>query len=283
MRFVLVGTGRCGTTLLLRMLNRHPDLFVMRESHWIPKMFEHYGAGTAPVEDLLRIVLHTTHVTGARVLECDEATLRSWFAGSGDVRVADFCDRIGERFAARDGKAHWADKTPDYGPWLTQVQTLWPRCRILHLIRDGRAVAASMTRHPGFQWLASAGEVWWPPVSFNEYHRSVAIREPSFEACAELWERRLSRTRDELTRVVPGSALEVRFEALVEQPAAVLQTISRFLDLPAPVSWLEAAAADVDPGRLTATATADLFDRMGERPKRLMRALGYAPPGAATP
>ncbi len=268
MRFAVVGTGRCGSTLLEQMLNLHPDLFVMRESHWIPKMFEHAGLGRVPVEDLLRIVLATTFVTGERVLPCDEATLRLWFAdGPSEMTVAGACDRIGQMLARRDGKRVWADKTPDYGPYLVQLQTIWPSCQFVHMIRDGRAVAVSMSRHPGFRWLVSAGEMWWAPVSFNGYHRMAAAQDSPLAAYAALWERRLSRIRDEASRVAPGTVLELRFEALVDDPGAVLRQICAFVDLPAPDGWLGSASALVDPRLITSRPSQDPIAELGEAPR----------------
>lgn len=260
------------------MLNLHPELFVLRESHWIPKMFEHFGLGTAPVAELLSIVLRTTHVTGARVLDCDEAMLASWFDGGERLGVAPFCDRIGTRLAARSGKSVWADKTPDYGPYMGMLQVLWPECRFVHLIRDGQEVALSMSHHPGFRWLAAAREAWWVPASFNRYHQAVAVAPVALIEFAALWERRLRRIRDEAGRLRPGSWLEIRFEALVDRPHDTLVELCRFLGVPAPTTWLDRAASCVDRGRLRAAGEIE----MGDGPSALMRELGY-PRRSTTP
>ncbi|MGH6692654.1 MAG: sulfotransferase family protein, partial [Gammaproteobacteria bacterium] len=261
----VVGTGRCGTTLLQEMLNLHPELFVFNETHWIPKMFEHVGLGTAPAGELLNIVLRTTHVTGARVIDCDEASLASWFGEGDRMGVAAFCDRLGTMLAARHGKSVWADKTPDYGPYMSLLELLWPACRFVHLIRDGRDVALSMSRHPGYQWLAAAGEAWWVPASFNGYHRAVEVASVEPGRFATLWERRLRRIRDEASRLRPGSLIELRFEALLDRPEETLRTLARFLGLEAPGAWLDRAAARVDRGRLTPRVPPARIE-MGERP-----------------
>ena len=274
MRFAIVGTGRCGTTLLWEMLNLHPELFVLRESHWIPKMFEHFGLGTAPVGELISIVLRTTHVTGARVLDCDAAILAAWSGDRERMGVAPFCDRIGSMLAAQSGKSVWADKTPDYGPYMGMLQLLWPECRFIHLIRDGREVALSMSRHPGFQWLAAAREVWWVPASFNQYHRAVAPAPVAAIEFATLWERRLRRIRDEAGRLRPGSLLEIRFDALVDRPHDTLVELCRFVGVPAPASWLHRAASCVDRQRLPQGRPAEEVE-MGEGPSALMAELGY--------
>ena len=38
------------------MMNLHPDLFVFDETHWIPKMYDYYGAAEAETDTLIDIV-----------------------------------------------------------------------------------------------------------------------------------------------------------------------------------------------------------------------------------
>jgi hypothetical protein len=283
MLFAVVGSGRCGTTLLWEMLNQHPELFVIRESHWIPKLFEHAGLEAVPVDDLVSIVLRTTHVTGAQVIACDEGTLRGWFADEGAMDVASFCDRIGSAFASREGKARWADKTPDYGAYLGLLQLLWPGCRFVHLVRDGAEVALSMSRHPGYQWLAGARETWWVPASFNGYYRAVTGGPMPLGAYAALWERRVRRIRDEARRIRSGTFLEVRFERLLDRPIETLEEICRFVGLPAVGPWTARAAARVDRQRPASRCSPEVVEAMGDGPRRLMTELGYLPPSGVVP
>jgi hypothetical protein len=277
----IVGTGRCGSTLLWDMLNRHPDLFVFRESHWIPKMYEFFGQGPGPVEILSRIVLHTTHVNGERVFPGDAATLSEACAGVESIGVAAFCDRVGRLLAKRAGKRAWADKTPDYGPYMGMLHALWPACRFLHVVRDGADVAVSMSRHPGYQWLAASGETWWVPASFNHYYRAAELHDPPFREYAELWARRLRRIQDEAGRLPAGLMMDVRFEDLVNRPAETLGEVCRFLRLESPAAWLAEASARADRNRVQSRSTDDLIREMGDGPRRLRAELGYAAGPAA--
>jgi hypothetical protein len=270
-----VGTGRCGTTLLWDMLNRHPELFVFRESHWIPKMYEFFGQLEAPVEVLAGIVLRTTHVTGAQVFQGDAAMIREACGDAERLSVAAFCDRLGRWCASRAGKQEWADKTPDYGPYLGVLHVLWPSCRFVHVIRDGAATSLSMSRHPGFRWLAAAGETWWVPASFNQYHRAADLHEPAFHEFADLWSRRLRRIRDEASRLPDGVVMELRFEDLVGRPAETLNRVCRFLSLDAPSTWMDEAVGLADPNRMGSRRTDQLARDMGDEPRRLLAELGY--------
>lgn len=102
MLFSVVGTGRCGSTLLGEMMNLRPELFVFRESHWIPKLFEAFGLTRAAPAEMVEMVLRTYFITGERVIQCDEATLRNLFPEAAETGVAAFCERIGSAFSARD-------------------------------------------------------------------------------------------------------------------------------------------------------------------------------------
>ena len=52
MEVCLVGTGRCGTTLLRELLHRHPGLYVFDETHWVPQLDRLFGSRAVSVERL---------------------------------------------------------------------------------------------------------------------------------------------------------------------------------------------------------------------------------------
>jgi hypothetical protein len=276
MRFCIVGTGRSGTTLLAAMLSCHPEVHVMRESHWIPKMYEFFGTGVGNADQLTDIVLRTTFSTGALVFPEDPDTLRALYRPAEEITVTGYCDRLGRYLAERAGKTSWADKTPDYGAWMTMLQVLWPTCRFVHVIRDGMEVAQSMFRHPGYRWLASAGETWAVPASFNNYRAVAEASDRPLHEYAELWCRRLRRIQDEATRLTPGSYLEVRFEALIADPAMTTRALADFLGLDPWSGWIDEASRVVDLPRIRSRRTADSTSTVGQGPLRLMVELGYS-------
>ncbi len=276
MHFCVVGTGRCGTTLLWEMLNLHPEVYVFRESHWIPKMYELFGTGRGDATELVDVVLRITHVTGDLVFEGDRRTLETLFPEPEEIGVAAFCERIGSHFARREGKRRWADKTPDYGPYMGMLQRLWPTCRFIHLVRDGVATALSMSGHPGYRWLAAAGETWWISPAFNGYHRAFEPADRPFHEFGSLWCRRLRRIRDEARRLASDTYLEMRFEDLVEQPRTALARLCGFTGLEAPEEWLESASSRVDLDRgVTSRRTAELAAAFAPGAARLEVELGY--------
>ena len=277
MRFFVVGSGRCGSSMLWRMLNLHPNLFVFRETHWIPKLVELFGEEGAPPADLLEVVDKTRFVDGTTVTTVSEELRRSLLALGERVTVREFCDGLGRGLASEQGKTWWADKTPDYVTYMIVLQGLFPGCRFLHLVRDGRAVVRSMETHPGYRWLASAGEISWVPAAYNGYHTSVPVLESiPRSAFATLWRRRVRRAQEQAARLVPGTYREVRYEDLLAEPEATLRGLSSFLELEKGEEWIRSASSIADPSRLSRQAGEGGDPGFGPEDWALQRQLGYS-------
>src|SRR6185295_5028100 len=69
-----------------------------------------------------------------------------------------FADAFYARFVAENGKARWADKTPNNVRALPKLLTWYPNGRFIHLIRDGRDVACSLRKHPK-EWIVDGKTV----------------------------------------------------------------------------------------------------------------------------
>jgi len=275
MKFCLIGTGRCGSTMLTRMLNMHPDVFIFNETHWIPKMHEHFGTGKGYPEEFIRIVENTFHITDKPVTDIDKSRVLNLFQENQEITLREFCDALASVFIIDNNKTYWADKTPDYGPWLSVIKQHWPDCKIIHLVRHGADVAASMSGHPGYKWMASAGEDSWVPGSFNQYYKSVQIEEKPLHEYAALWYRRFMRIRDEVKSFDVDSYREFRFESFVSGPKRTLIDIADFAGLSVPNSWLESALAELDVSRINSRINKRQLDYLGKREMRLLRELDY--------
>lgn len=275
MHFCITGTGRSGTKLLRNLFNSHPDLYVYNETHWIPKMFEFFGTDIADVDMLIEIIKRTYHVLGMPVTELDEDWLSSLFANHSRLTVVEFCDRLSTAIAQQHGKRLWADKTPDYGPHLQTLQILWPQCKIVHLIRNGKEVALSMSHHPGFRWMASAHDMWWGSASFNQYYQAIEVNDRPFTDYLDLWYWRLLRIRNESERLHPNSYLEVQFEDLLEQSEPTLTKIAEFVKLPASTQWLAESNEIIDINHIRCHAENVADDVLEPYHRALLANLGY--------
>ncbi len=64
MKVCIVGSSRCGTTVLREALHRHDELSIINETHWLPKMFEFYGTRRVPYDQLLNLAERTAWDSG---------------------------------------------------------------------------------------------------------------------------------------------------------------------------------------------------------------------------
>ena len=128
---IIGGCGSSGTTLLRRMLDRHPAVFCGPESTVFLERV------TGPAELGARTGLHPSEI---------EAWQRS------SRSQAEFIDLFQAACLARTGKRVWADKTPENIGRLPFVWRHFPRARFVHLIRDGRDVTCSL-RHQSWMKL----------------------------------------------------------------------------------------------------------------------------------
>jgi len=206
----IVGVARSGTTLLRLMLDAHPQVAIPAETHFIPAVLAPRATGRPPDrEEFLHRV--TSFFTWP-----DFGIARESLA-EGLAAVVDFTPAEGIRTffricAARQGKALWGDKTPPYVEHIAVISQALPEARFIHLIRDGRAVAASR-RH----------------LSFGP---GADIRAQALD-----WGRKIREARRQAADY--PHYLEVRYEDLVLRPEAVLHRVCEHLGLAYAPSMLE--------------------------------------------
>jgi sulfotransferase family protein len=216
----VVGCPRSGTTLLGRMLDAHPEIAVIHEGRFAPDWFERRRGlteeGRVTPELVERLLDHPPFEN----VSVGRTELEGLLAENGPMGYADFVERVFDLHGRAHGKRLVGDKTPHYVRSLPTLHSLWPRARIVHLIRDGRDVALSV--------LA------WRKVT--ERGGSVA-RFPSFPddpvaTVACWWEWLVRLGREDGAALGPDTYAEVRYESLVSRPTAECERLCRFLGVP---------------------------------------------------
>jgi len=203
---IVLGVRRSGTTLLRVMLDRNAALAVPDESYFVPQLAQRHRGQVDPsafVEDLRRL-----------------PTLAEWGLSPSAVGVrlrpgmttGEAIAAVFEAYAAERGKPRWGDKTPLYMQHLPLLERLFPTARFVHLIRDGRDAAVSFLSVP--RGIMTEG---WG------YPRDAA-------GFAALWATEMRDART-LGRRLGGRYLELRYEALVADPAGSLAEVCGFAAL----------------------------------------------------
>lgn len=193
-------------------------------------------------------------------LEEAEKSLGRWFEevqenvepGTVARATGRLIEALGSRQAQLAGRPYWINKTPEIARFGKELRQSLGRCRIIHLIRDGREVALSGARL-GWAGIEQMAAHWKGMIELS--------REAALEA--------------------PDDYLEVRFEALIDDPVPTLDRILAFLELPTRAErlWEEylsglgnAPPRPQSPARQLAGTEQEIFDRIAGG---LLRELGY--------
>jgi hypothetical protein len=216
----IVGCPRSGTRMLGRLVNAHPEVAVVHEARFVPGWFRHRRGvtpdGFATRELVERLVeferfehLGVAREDLERLLETDEA-----------VPYATFVSGLFDLHGRGQGKRLVADKTPRYVRHVRTLHELFPAARIVHLVRDGRDVALS---------VASWKKVTERAGLVARYH---TWPEDPVSTMALWWERHVRLGCEDGRPLGRDLYYELRYEALVADPAAESARLCEFLDVP---------------------------------------------------
>lgn len=199
---LIVGAGRSGTSLLRTMLSSHPNWYVPPESHFIARMslVPWRYSGESGYSSFLADVLANGRLT---LWGIDEAWLRAHIKDQGSANsLTGFLDSLYRSVASQHGAVRYGDKTPNNVLALQRIRLAIGHIRVVNMVRDPRAVVASLLRTEGWGFddpLAAA--VYW-------------------RRCVRAGERAASFGIPVLT---------VRYEDLVKEPTNTLRSICGFL------------------------------------------------------
>ena len=222
------GCPKSGTTLLLSLLDGHPELAVFpRETHFLEAAAEHRSLGANYRAQLDRMLarLDPRHHDGLRFEEsrpggrfensernqsdfarfselADNFIRQPWM---NDSLVLSETVRAYMMTVQRDWRdcVHWVEKTPTNVAHIDDLFRLFPDAKVIHVLRDPRAVFASRCR----RLIARYG-------SYTKAHR--LLREWNQST------RQLKRFEQRSNHLV------VRYEDLVRDSGTVLAKICRF-------------------------------------------------------
>ena len=191
------GAGRSGTTLLRVILDSHPNIACGPE---------------LKVGQIIAKAWFSFRTSYAQVLSSYSFTkndINELFAG---VML-----KLLEKYRLQAGKARSAEKSPNNVKIFGHLHEMFPGSPMVHMVRDGRDVAASLLT---MNWFTPEGK----PVA---YCRDAGL-------AAQYWADavRAAHTFRDHSPDTRAAFYELRYEDLVRDPEAALRPLFRFIDEP---------------------------------------------------
>jgi len=136
-RGFLVGCARSGTTLFQAMLATHSDITSFPETHFFDRLYWGRKANTLRSLRALWVMFEVGRWVGQPAPFLVRPHLRRRDYGKDYIRLLDDAAR-------RRGARAWIEKTTSHALFIDKILTVAPNAKFIHIIRDGRAVVASL-------------------------------------------------------------------------------------------------------------------------------------------
>lgn len=237
----VVGTGRCGSSLIQEALARHPGVgFLSNVEDRLPVP----EIGSTLNNSLYRRIpasltkkgrVRYAPSEGYRALAREVSPLV--VAPYRDLLASDVTPWLEERFrrffasrAAAQGKPVFLHKFTGW-PRAGFIRQVFPEARFVHVVRDGRAVANSLLQTSWWRGFAGPPAWGWGPLRAED-QAEWEDSGRSFVLLAGLhWKMLLDAAEAALAQVPEDGLLRMRYEDFVEDPRGRLSEMLAFVGL----------------------------------------------------
>jgi hypothetical protein len=197
----IVGCQRSGTTFLGSLLGADPETIAIPEAQFIPELapadpdaVSAMNTAIDAIEKHYRYGIWNFDLQGSRP--------------DADGSYADAVRWLVTQYAARHGKpdvSRWIDHQPGHVREIGKLREHFPRLKVIHIVRDGRAVAASIM------------PMAWGPNAM--------------QSAANFWAQRVAMGAALRDYLGEGNWIQVRYEDIVADPETELKKLCAFLGI----------------------------------------------------
>lgn len=242
--FFIIGSGKSGTTWLMRLLNFHPEVLCRGDGRLFEKDWHRSDLrdteANIPPRPLYGALYHAED-------------LRLWVQRSVWTKaeeMEDYLDSVSgfaieyflKQKLAKSGKKIVGDKTPTTSPdVIKEIHRLCPESKVIHIIRDGRDVEVSWTHH---RWNRSKDQGGIQILDPEEKERREAYRQGSakiqqlgffdegkLRARARSWRNRTETLRSDGLELLGNNYVETRYEDLLRNTPQEVERLLEFLEV----------------------------------------------------
>lgn len=282
--FFIVGYQKSGTTWLMKMLNSHPEILCQGEGRPFGRDFK---------QEHLKEIRRSYPPASLYNAIVSSEDLRYWVERSvwtrrddPDVHLNNLTRLAIEYFLIQQllktDKRLVGDKTVLLSPEIvSEISTICPEAKVIHIIRDGRDVAVSAMHHRWNQAEDQGGAIKIPPgqLAKRELYRKdpKALLETGEGIFPNVWLRnhagrwnaRVSKTVKDGPTLLGANYTEVKYEDLLERPE---EEVRRLL------GFLRADASEQTVRRCVGAAS---FEKLSDGRKRGVEAASFFRKGVA--
>ena len=204
---IIIGSPRSGTTFLAKMVNRFFDIHVSRDNGTLVRLrreLSHYEplSDDAHFRRLIKHLYADHYIQERLVARGLKLTEEELFERVPERTYSALVETVFSTIATERRKRAWGYKRASLARMTGgHFNDIFPTARFVHIIRDAREVALSMHRT-----------------------RTAAL-ERSWHFAAVDWASHVGAGRDIGKQIDPGRYIEVRYERLMAEPAAVLSQL----------------------------------------------------------
>lgn len=248
----IVGTGRCGSTMVHEVLARHPDVgFISnadnrlhrlnprgRANSWLydrvpggyTQRHRRHLLGRASSKFMHFGPSEAYHLVARHVSPMLVDPYRDLVAADATPWVAQRCRRFFDDRLRAQGKPVFTHKFAGW-PRACFLAEVFPEARFVHVFRDGRAVVNSLVQE---QWWTGFRGVpqWGYGQLSDDMVEEWARHDHDFVVLAALWWKRMMAAFDRAGRELgPERWLELRYEDIVASPRQEISKVVAFAGL----------------------------------------------------
>ncbi|DAC68125.1 TPA: sulfotransferase [Candidatus Thalassarchaeaceae archaeon] len=275
--FVVIGMHRSGTSLVSRILDKsgimmgkdlqtdHESKFFIQLNKWI---YQNAGADWARPKALEELI--------------DYAPARKQVEEYLRIRIASSSSK---KFSGRNLKnglfdmdSKWGWKDPRNGPSLPIWKDIWPEMKIIHVVRHGVDVAASLHSRSLKNWTEDEGRFkkWTKMYKWRSSKSPIrkGQRAATLTHALEFWAEQM----DVEKKVIQSyeNVLEIRYEDLLTSPAVVLKDIWNYIGKETDEELLREIETMVDYSRAFAYKQNEELSVFAQENKSILERFGYS-------
>ena len=228
------GSGRCGTTLLLNILDKHPNLYSINQE---TNLFVNYRTNIFNCLDelekiqnykmlilsMLALMLYggesSLSLTRNNRFPIDLYKIYNEIAQINDLKTIkskfEAFDICASFLTIRENKKRWIEKTPQNIKSFKAIFPKYPKAKIINIYRDPRAVYNS-----------------WSNTDIRFFKNSNIIE------CINRWNEAVNYS-EEIRNDFPEHLFDIKYESLIENPKEELKKLCTFLEEDFSLTMLE--------------------------------------------